>query len=328
MIKRRKLLIAFGASIAAMPLQPFAQQRDGKIARVAVLVPGISAMEDVMHKPFFEGMQAFGWLEGRNVTYDRAYAGNDHSRLPALAAELVARAPDVIYAPPAPAALAAQKATRAIPIVFAAVGDPVGLGLVQSLARPGGNVTGITNLATELGPKRVQLAQQMLPRLRRLGILADPSDLASRHDTQEIQDYARRSGLTVVIADVSRSDQVDAAIAVLVKARTEAIMTSTTAATNHRKAINDLAHRAKLPVMWHLSSGVEDDGLASYGPDVAARLKRAAYFVDRLLRGAKPADIPVEQPTKFELVINVKTAKALGIKIPQAILLRADKVIE
>ena len=307
----------------------WAQSAPAGVRRVGVLVPSTRAKEDITLKPFFDGLRELGWIEGRNVSFDRVYADDDHARLPALAAELVARKPDAIYAPPTVAALAANNATRTIPIIFGSARAVVDSGLVASLARPGGNLTGVTTIGNELGPKRLQLLHELLPNVRRVGILFDKSEFSSRQEKQSVEGAHAKLGLDVVFASVSSAREIEAAVKVLRGGGVQVLfVTASTLLYNSRKRLIALCKERKLPVFGNLSEWVADGALASYGTSLNEQLRRSAYLMDKVLKGAKPADIPVEQPTKFELVINLKTAKALGLKLPDEMLLRADRVIE
>ena len=329
MNKRRFLLLALGAGLTCNAVLLRAQKSAGNIRRVGVLAPSTQAKEEITLKPFFDQMRALGWIEGRNIAYDRVYGGDQHEMLPRLAAELVARRPDLIYAPPGLAALAAKRATSTITIVFGSVTDPVGAGLVTSLARPGGNVTGISAIAESLAPKRFELLREILPGMKRLGLLTDPANPSSNADQIALVPLVASLGLAIVIAEASNPVEFDAAVAKLVRERVDVIFTTQSAlALNLRGRLIDLANRARIPVAGHRAQIADEGALFSYSALLADQLRRSADLVDKVLRGAKPADIPVEQPTRFELAVNMKTAKAFGIKVPQTILLRADRVIE
>ena len=324
MNSRRHLLLALGAALGGHATLLRAQTPAANLRRVGVLVPSTRAREEVTLKPFFDQMRELGWIEGQTIAYDRSYADDQHESLPRLAAELVARRPELIYAPPAPSALAAKQATQTIPIVFGAVPDPVGIGLVTSLARPGGNVTGISNISASLGPKRVQLLREILPGVKRLGLLGDPTDPNTKIESQAIGPAAAALGLTTIVAEATHTGDFDAAFAQLVAERADVIYLLESALTfNMRAQLIELANQKRMPA---INMGV--GSLFSYSAPLADRLRRSAYLVDKILKGAKPAEIPVEQPTRFELIINLKAAKALGITIPKSVLLRADKVIQ
>ena len=329
MITRRVWIAALGAQIALGATPAPAQTPPKKMLRVGVLAPSSRTQEEIVLKPFYAGMAELGWVEGRNISYDRVFADNDTARLPALALELAARRPDLIYATATLSALAARQATRTIPIVFGTAREPVAIGLVDSLARPGGNVTGLSSMASELGPKRLQLFHEMLPRVKRFGVLFEPADPGSRLEKQLLEQAQRSLGITVLFAEVTRPQDIDAAVGALIDARAEALLsTSSTTIHNSRRQLIALAGRRRLPVFGQNSEFPKDGALASYGTNVRALLHRSAYLVDKVLKGTSPASIAVEQPTRFEFVVNLKTAKALGLKIPERALLRADEVIE
>lgn len=279
-------------------------------------------------KAFLETMRELGWVEGRSIAYDRV-AADDEARLPELAAALVARNPDAIYAQANPSVLAALASTRTIPIVCPASAELVELGVVKSLARPGGNVTGISNIGWELGAKRLQVLKEMLPKVSRVGVLFSPLYPASQRELKLMEQSAPRLGVKVVPVTVKAGGDLKDAFAVLAKNHVEAVFTTHIVPyLNERKRILELATAQRVPVVGHRSEMTEDGALMSYGSVLSDQHRRAAQFLDKILRGAKPGDIPMEQPTKFELVVNLKTAKALGLKIAQSFLVRADRVIE
>ena len=272
-------------------------------------------------------LRELGWVEGRNVVYDRVYAEGDFSRLPALAAELVARKPDLVYTVNNPTALAAHGKTRTIPIVFSSVLDPVSTGLVQSLARPGGNVTGVANIGPELAAKRMQILRGAFPKMQRVGVLM----ISTQQSARALKAVEQTVGTTVRVipATANTAAELDAAFSLIAESRAEALLLLQTAQfMTERKRVLELAAKHRLPVMGYRTPFADDGALMSYSELLPEQVYRAAHIADKILRGAKPADIPVEQPTKFELVINLKTARALGITIPEKLLLQADRVIE
>jgi putative tryptophan/tyrosine transport system substrate-binding protein len=298
--------------------------------RVGVLAPSTAAKEEVTLKPFFHRMEELGWIEGRTVAYDRVYADDLMERLPMLAAELVARKPDLIYAPPAVVAVAVKQATQTIPIVFAFVLDPVGSGLVTSLARPGGNVTGILGISDSLAPKRVELLRTIAPGARHIGLLSTAHEPASDIDRKALASVAKSLGLKITVAEVSTPSDFDAAVGTLIAAHVDVIFQSGNAPVifNLRNRLIEQARQHRIAVVGGSSRYADDGALFSYGASFVDRLTRSANMADRILRGAKPAELPVEQATLFEFVINTKAARALGITIPRPILVRADRVIE
>jgi putative tryptophan/tyrosine transport system substrate-binding protein len=273
-------------------------------------------------------MRELGWIEGQDITYDRVYADDRHEMLPRLAAELVARKPHLIYTPPVVAAVAAKRATETIPIVFGIVGDPVGVGLVSSLAHPGGNVTGMSGV-TDLFAKRVELLRELLPGATRLGLLGDPASSATKIEQQGLAPTVVALGLTIFNAEASNPVEFEAGVARLAAARVDAIFIgSSTLAFNMRGRLIELANQERLPVIASVSQYADAGALLTYGVSQDDLLRRSALLVDKILKGAKPASMPVERPTVFQLVVNLKAAKALGINIPRSILLRADRLIE
>jgi putative ABC transport system substrate-binding protein len=285
-----------------------------------------------MHEAFRQGLRDLGHVEGRNVVIEYRDAGGKFERLPTLAAELVALKVDVIVAPSTPAALAAKQATRTLPIVFAVTADPVGSGLVTSLARPDGNVTGLSTLASELVGKGLELLKQAVPGVSQVAVLWQPGALGERTEKDQLKaaDVAARAlGVRLQFVEARGPADFERAFSDMTRARAGAL---TALASNmfsrERRRLVDLTARNRLPAVYPLREFVDAGGLMSYGSSFADNYRRAATYVDRILKGAKPGDLPVEQPTKFELVINRKTAKALGLTIPQSLLLRADEVIQ
>ena len=333
MNKRRKLVIVLGAlSAGLVRAQP--AERAGKTMRVGILSAAKRSAVDVgTNKIFVDAMRELGWVEGRNILYDRAYVEGDEKRFPALAAELVARSPDLIWVNPSQAARAAFASTRTIPIVVATGANLVERGLVKTLARPGGNVTGVQNIGWELGGKRLHLLKQALPKLTRVGVLITPNPDplgASAREFAMIEKAAATLGVTAIPAMAKEVGEFDAAIASLVKNQVEALLViHITLFFRGRKRILELAASRRLPVVGFRSEYADDGALMSYSALISDQIRRSAQMVDQILKARKkPADIPVEQPTKFELVVNAKTAKALGITIPEEILLQAARVIE
>jgi len=334
MNKRRKLVIVLGALSAGLArAQP--AERAGKTMRVGMLSPAKRAAADVGNsKRFADAMRELGWVEGRNILYDRVFAEGDAKRLPALAAELVSRSPDLIWVVPGGvgALRAALASTRTIPIMFSSEPNVVERGLVKTLARPGGNVTGVQNIGWELGGKRLHLLKQALPKLTRVGVLITPNPDplgASAREFAMIEKAAATLGVTAIPAMAKGVGEFDAAIASLVKNRVEALLVTHDGLFYiGRKRILELAASQRLPVVGFRSEHADDGALMSYSSPLSDQVRRSAQMADKILKGTKPADIPVELPTKFELVVNAKTAKTLGITIPAEILLQAARVIE
>jgi putative tryptophan/tyrosine transport system substrate-binding protein len=326
---RRNLMLALAAGFAGLVAPLRAQSPSANLRRVGVLAPGTQAKDEITLKPFFDQMRQLGWIGGQNIAYDEVYADDQQQRLPGLAAELVARKPEVIYAAVTPAAVAAKQVTQTIPIVFGVVVDPVDIGLVTSLAHPGGNVTGI-GLSESLAPKRIELLRDILPGVKRIGLLGDSSDPGAKRDRRALAPLAVSLGLTIITAEAGNPVEFDAAVAKLVDAGVDVIVEVgvSTLVSNLRARLIKLANQNRIPVIAGGAVVADAGALLSFSGSLVDRLRRSALLVDKILKGAKPADLPVEQPTLFELVINLKTAKALGITIPRSILLRADRVIE
>jgi len=279
---------------------------------------------DLRNAPFFEGLSKLGWSEGKNFAVERRFADGQSDRLRELATELVRLKVDVIVAGDSAAIPAAKDATSTIPIVMTVSGDPVGQGFVASLARPGGNVTGLSNISPELAAKRLQLLREIVPAMSRVAILGTPSD----PDWAELRAATRALGVQLVPLKVTDQHEFENALDAARQQRADALIVLPSPFTNpYARRIVKLAVERHLPAIYALSLYVRVGGLIAYGPNIPDLYRRAAAYVDKILRGAKPGDLPVEQPTKFELVINLKTAKTLGITIPQSVLLRADEVI-
>jgi len=273
-------------------------------------------------------LRDLGYVEGKNIVFEYRFADNKLDRLPALAGELVRLKVDVLITPGINEALAAKNATRTIPIVFISSADPVVAGLVDSLARPGGNITGFTDIGAVLTGKRLELLKETVPKLSRVALLWDPQNLSSAQVWKESQLPARELGLQLHSMEVSSADKFESAFKEATKARSGALAsTSSALANSNQKRIADLATKNRLPAIYPRKDWVASGGLMSYGPDRAEFNKRVVVFVDKILKGAKPADLPVEQPKKFELIINLKAAKQIGLTIPPNVLARADKVI-
>jgi putative ABC transport system substrate-binding protein len=274
-------------------------------------------------------LEAFGYIDGKNITFESRYADNKLDRLPGLADELVRLKIDLLLASSNPTALAAKNATRTIPIVFLGAGDPVALGLVDSLARPGGNITGVTSIGAVLAGKRLELLKETVAKLSRVGVLWNPKDAASVQQWKESQFSARELTLQLHSMEVSSADKYESVFQEGIKARSMALaVTQHTMAVGNQKQIVQLAAKNRLPAIYPREDFVDSGGLMSYGADRAEPYRRAAYYIDRILKGSKPADLPVEQPTKFELVINLKTAKTLELTIPPIVLMRAERVVK
>jgi len=308
--------------------QAVAQQL-AKIPRVAYLA-GISATADAPRlEAFLQALRAYGYVKGQNVLIETCHEGGILERLPDHAAELVGRKPDIFVAVTTNAALAAKKAAGAIPIVFMGVTDPVTAGLVESLARPGGNVTGVTNIAATLTGKRLELLKETVPKISRVAVLWDPKAPGSRPQWEESQQPAHDLGLQLYSMEVSTVDRYESAFKEAVNAHNSTVwVTLNPLANSNQKIIAELAIKHRLPSICARSDHADSGCLMAYGPGYSNEGKDGARYVDKILKGTKPADIPVEQPTKFELVVNLKTAKQIGLTIPPNVLARADRVIK
>ncbi len=330
-MRRREFITLLGGTAATWPLAVRAQQPAGRLYRVGY--QSISSREQTLHltKAFEDGLRSLGYRVGENVAIEYRFADGQMERLPALAAELVRLDADVIVATGInPSAVAAMKATTTIPIVMNSSGDPVSAGLVASLARPGGNVTGLAvDAGGEILGKRFELLKEILPNLSRLGILFNPDVAATRSRLTSMTETARTLGLTTIPVEARGLDTLEQAFATMVRERAQAfVMQGDSVLFNYRGQIAEMALKNRLPAVSIQRELAEAGFLLTYGADIPDLYRRSAGFVDKIFKGAKPADLPVEQPTKFELVINLKTAKALGIIVPPTLLTRADEVIE
>ncbi len=329
MVDRRTFIGGVASALLAAPLAAHAQQA-GKVSRIGYLGTSTAALERHLIEAFRRELRDLGYVEGQNIVIVYRWAEGQDDRLPGLAADLVNQKPDVIVTSGTPGTLAAKQATTTIPIVMTSSSDPVQVGLVASLARPGGNVTGLSIVAPELEGKRLQIIQQLIPRLTRLGVLWNPGNPATKQVFEETKVIAERLRVTLEpVVEVRRVDEFESAFARIARARPQALdVLVDRLLLAHRTRIIDFVAEQGLPAMYPYREYVDAGGLLSYAPSNIALFRGAATYVDKLLKGAKPADLPVEQPTKFDLVINLKTAKALGLTIPQSLLLRADEVIQ
>jgi putative ABC transport system substrate-binding protein len=323
-MKRRAFVTGLGAALVA-PLGAGAQQAE-KATRIGVLLFG-SPDTDPNLPAFRDGLRELGYVEGRNIVLEFRFAESRAERLPALAAELVSLRPNAIFALGGDVAPSARAATATIPIVMAVSVDPVETQLVSSLARPGGNLTGVTFVASDLAAKRLELLKQIAPRITRLGVLWNPNHIDPEY--RETQSASRSFGIQVQSLEVRAPADFDDAFAAASLAHIEAIMIVSSRLTlGARRQIADFTFRNRLVLVASWKLWAQNGAVLSYGPDVDAMVRRAAIYVDKILKGAKPSDLPVEQPTKFELVINLKTARALGLAMPSSLVARADHVIE
>jgi putative ABC transport system substrate-binding protein len=298
-------------------------QQAKKVARIGLLVPGSQSAFSVRIDAFRQGLRELGYLEGQNIVIEYRYGEGKTERLPELAGELVRLKVDVIVTASTLSVQAAKKTSGTVPVIFTAVNDPVGTGLVASFARPGGNVTGMTNLSTELDGKRLELLKETFPKVIRVAYLCNPNSPKS-----EMQAAAQALGVQLQTLEVRSANDFNPAFEAVLKARAQAIIISPSPVfITYQKQIVDFAAKNRLPAVYTTGDYVIGGGLMSYAHNNLENWRRAATYVDKILKGAKPADLPVEQPTKFELVINLKTAKQIGLTIPPNVLARADKVI-
>ena len=331
-MRRREFITLFGSAAASSSLWPLAaraQKTDG-MRRIGVLLGGAESDAEMQSRvaAFRNGLRGLGWTEGRNIQIDYRFAG-DPGRIQADAAELVRLAPDVILTSPGQVALVLQKATRTIPITFANVPDPVGIGLVASLARPGGNVTGFTSTEAELAGKWLEVLKEAAPRVTQAAIMYSPPNPAWQGRLRAIEAVAPSLNVKLTPIGIRDADEIERAIQGLGDLSSFGLILLPAVFTvAHRETFIAMAARHRLPAVYPIRVFVTNGGLISYGHDVADQFRRAAGYVDRILKGEKPADLPVQAADKFELVINLKTAKALGLTVPPTLLARADEVIE
>ena len=326
-MRRREFLTIVGGTVALRPLVARAQQL-GKLPTIGYLGANSASAQSEWTAAFVQGLHELGWTEGRNVTIEYRWAEGRGERYSEIAAEFVRLKVSVIVSAGNEATAAAMRATSVIPIVFPVAGDPVGTGLVASLAHPGGNVTGISIQQTDLVSKRLELLREVVPGLRRVALMANANSPNSVKEMREVQAMIGKLGLELSIHEIRHAEDIAPAFEAL-KGHAEALYVSGDPLVNtNRVRINTFALASRIPTMYGFQELVEAGGLLSYGPNFPDLFRHAAAFVDKLLHGAKPGDIPVEQPTKFDLVINLNTAKALGLKIPDKLLVTADRVIE
>ena len=325
-----RLAVALAVGLALTPLAADTEQ-PGKVFRIGILsnVPPTDPEGARVWGAFIQGLRDLGYVEGQNITIEHRSSEGKFERLPDLAAELVRLKVDVIVTPALQNALAAKQATRTIPIVMASSGDPVGAGLVASLARPGGNVTGLSVLGFEIVGKQIELLKEIVPGVSRVAVLGNPVHQSYPPWLDEVKVAARSLGVQLQLLEARGPDDFESAFAAMARERAGALLHfSDGMGLLHRARIVELAAKHRLPVMYGLREFVDAGGLMVYGPSMRDSFRRAATYVDKILKGAKPGDLPIEQPSKFDLVINLKTAKALGLTIPPSVLIRADQIIQ
>jgi putative ABC transport system substrate-binding protein len=327
-MERRTFMAMLTGGIVVSPLAAETQQA-GKVYRVGFLGNSSAALEANLVGPFREGLRELGYVEGRNIVIEYRWAEGKYERFPALIAELAALNVDVIVTAGTPAALAVKRTTPSIPLVMAAVGDPIGVGLVASLARPGGNVTGLSAIAPELEGKRLELLREVVPKLSHIAVLWNPDNPFHAGSVKETRAAAQVLGIKAQLVGVRISEEFPAAFAAIVRERPGALLVLADRIFLHNRArIVDFGAKHRLPGVYPYRELVEAGGLMSFGPSYPGMHRRAAHYVDKILKGSKPADLPVEQPATFELIINLKAAKALGLTIQPSLLQRADELIQ
>jgi putative ABC transport system substrate-binding protein len=321
---KKKITVLTLCALLYAPCFSASAQQPKKVPRIGYLAYPSAPPDNA----FLQGLRDLGYIEGKNIAIEYRFADGKPERLPGLAAELIGLKVDVIVTLGTPAAVAAKQATLMIPIVMALISDPVGAGLVASLARPGGNVTGLSTVSLDLSGKRLELLKETMPKVSRIAVLYDPNDPAKIAEFKETEVAARPLGVQLQSLEVRSLDEFEAAFKGATRANVGCVLVLPTAlSTTHRKRIGELAAKNRLPTIWATSQHMDGGGLMSYGPDYGDLYRRAATYVDKILKGAKPADLPVEQPMKFEFVVNLKTAKQIGLTIPPDVLARATKII-
>jgi putative ABC transport system substrate-binding protein len=324
---RRRNLLSLLCGVVAWPRVADAQQA-GRTYRIGYLFLGAQPPEPQKMTPW-PTLRELGYVEGTNLVVERRFAAGRRERLGAFASELIAFKPDLILTQGGQSAEAISKSTHDIPVVIIGAGDPIGTGLVEGLSRPGGNVTGVTEVSTELSAKRLQLLKEAVPAITRVAVLWNAADRAMKLRYREIETAANAMQIGIRSIEVREPEDFDAAFAAMRGDRPDAMFMVSDALTGlNRKRILEFAVQTRLPAVYEYRELVDDGGLMSYGPNLRELFARAAYYIDKILKGAKPAELPMEQPTKFELIINLKTANSLGLAIPPALLARADEVIE
>jgi ABC-type uncharacterized transport system substrate-binding protein len=327
-LRRREFMTLLGGAAAAWPLAARAQQ-PGKMYRIGFLGNSTAALEGSLVGSLREGLRDLGYVEGQNILIEYRWAEGQYEQFPALIAELLAQRVEVIVTAGTPASLAVKNATTSVPLVMVAVGDPVTTGLVASLARPGGNITGLTSTSEELDGKRLELLREVIPKLSHVAVFWNPENPTLLTSLKEMRAAAQVLGIKVQVLEVRTPADLEETFKAIVRERPGALLVMGDRLFLHnRQRIMDFATKQRLPVVPGHPELVEAGGLMSYGASYPGMHRRAAYFVDRILKGAKPADLPVERPVKFELVLNLKAAKTLGLEVPPQLIARADEVIE
>jgi putative ABC transport system substrate-binding protein len=328
-LRRREFITLLGSAAGAWPLAARAQQKATPVIGVLNTgSPGAASSESLM-RAFRQGLSEAGYVEGQNLAIEYRWAEGDYARLPALAADLVGHKVDVIMANSPPSALAAKSATSTIPIVFRSGADPVGDGLVASLARPGGNLTGVSFFVDELTAKRLELLSELVPRAGVIALLMNPNNATAERVIRDVQEAARTKGLQLHVLKAGSESEIDTAFASLVQLHAGALVVGADPfLSSRREKLVALASRHAVPSIYAYREFAASGGLITYGPSLTLAFRLVGHYAGEVLKGAKTADLPVQQPTTFELVINLKTARALGLDVPATVLTRADEVIE
>ena len=328
MMKRREFITVFVGAAVAWPLSARAQSPAKPVLGV-VSISGKATVDLNWYQAFLTRLSDHGWVPGLNLSIEYRFADNAPDKLPMLVNELIRLKPDAIYVPTRPALPAVKDATTTIPVVFVSLGDPVAEGWIKTLARPEANLTGVAGSSPELAGKRLELLRELVPSLTRVAVLRNPANRSEEVAVRATETAAQQLGMSVTVVTLSQPFEFDDVIAALARSGSEAIIVSPDPMFNeHRARLVQLISRSRIPAIYMEPGFVPAGGLISYGPNLADINRRSADFIDKILRGAKPSDLPVEQPTKFELILNMKTAKALGLTVPPSILVRADEVIE
>jgi len=330
MNNRREFLVALGAGALALAAPPGAYaQQPGKVWRVGFLSPTSASVSSLNTNAFLKGMRELGYVEDKNLVVEWRFAEGKFERLPGLAAELVRLQVDVIVTVGSTGIGAAQKATSTIPIVMATAGDPVVGGFVKSLARPGGNITGLSSMNDDIGAKLLDLLVSVVPKLSRVAVLVSPTSRTFRAIAESVEAGAQQAGVKTLVVEASTPQEIENAFSMMARENVGAVIVgASTFFVMQQRQIAELALKYQMPSVFGNRVNVEAGGLMSYAQNIADSFRRSATYVDKILKGAKPGDLPVEQPVTLELVVNLKTAKALGLTIPQSLLLRADEVIQ
>ena len=325
----RRLFLACIVFTLAPGLRALAAPTQGRVYRIAHLSGSGEAGSKTNTDAFKQGLRELGYLEGQNLVFEQRFAGGQVERLPALVQELIQGKPDVLLVSTTPGNLAAKAATSTIPIVMVSVADPIGTGIVASLARPGGNITGVTNIVAELAAKRLELLKEMVPHATHVAVIINPDNPNALPQMKSAEAAAKQLGIALrPVLPMRNAAELEKTLEIAARSAPAAIRMIDPLVFMLRKETAALAAKLKLPIIYSTPEDAEAGGLIAYGADIPSQYRQAATFVNKILRGAKPADLPVEQPTTFELVVNLKAAKALGLKVPQTILVRANRVIE